>query len=132
MLETWLVAIVGGAAGSGLTLVARYAAIPSEVRHHDRQIGDIDRDLDRYAADEYTRLRNAVLPGLVPRLEPTHLPRVLIPQRCWHTMSASRSHGRCSSTATSRLGAPANTAKSSCLRLGSTGHIDGCRRASHR
>jgi hypothetical protein len=66
MLETWLVAIVGGAAGSVLTLLARYAAVPAEVDQHNRQVADIDRDLDRFAADAYASLRNVVLAGLAP------------------------------------------------------------------
>lgn len=57
-------AIAGGAVGSIFTVAIRYAAVPSEVRHNDRQIVDIDRDLDRFAADEYARLRNA-LPRLL-------------------------------------------------------------------
>lgn len=57
-------AIAGGAVGSIFTVAIRYAAVPSEVRHNDRQIVDIDRDLDRFAADEYARLRNE-LPKLL-------------------------------------------------------------------
>jgi hypothetical protein len=57
-------AIAGGAVGSIFTVAIRYAAVPSEVRHNDRQIIDIDRDLDRFAADEYARLRNE-LPKLL-------------------------------------------------------------------
>jgi hypothetical protein len=67
MLETWLVAVVGGAAGSLLTLLARYAAVPAEVDQHDRQVADIDSDLDRYAADEYARHRNVALAALAPK-----------------------------------------------------------------
>lgn len=57
-----VVALAGGAIGSVLTTLARYSAVPAEVRQHDRQIAEIDADLDRFAADEYARLRNAVLP----------------------------------------------------------------------
>jgi hypothetical protein len=52
--------VVGGAAGSVLTLLARYAAVPAEVDQHDRQVADIDRDPDRFAADAYASLRNVV------------------------------------------------------------------------
>lgn len=65
MPDSLLVAIAGGAVGSAITLAGRYAAVPSEVRHHDRQIAEIDQDLDRFAADEYARLRNVVLPQLL-------------------------------------------------------------------
>jgi hypothetical protein len=65
MPDSLLVAVAGGAVGSVLTLAGRYSAVPSEVRHHDRQIAEIDRDLDRFAADEYARLRNVELPELL-------------------------------------------------------------------
>jgi hypothetical protein len=64
-----VIALAGGAVGSVLTAVStaviRYGAVPAEVRHNDRQIAEIDRDLDRFAADEYTRLRNVELPKLL-------------------------------------------------------------------
>jgi len=52
MLETWLVAIVDGAAGSILTLLARYAAVPAEVDQHDRQVADIAATLKPSARGE--------------------------------------------------------------------------------
>jgi hypothetical protein len=66
-------ALAGGAIGSLITAGVRYAAIPSEVRQHDRQIAEIDWDLDRFAADEYARLRNVVLPEVLPPTGVTHL-----------------------------------------------------------
>jgi hypothetical protein len=61
---------VGGTVGSVLTLAGRYASMPAEVRHHDREIAEIERDLDRFAADEYARLRNVLLPQLLgPSIE---------------------------------------------------------------
>lgn len=66
-----VIALAGGAVGSVLTAVStaviRYGAVPAEVRHNDRQVADIDRDLDRFAADEYARLRNVELPKLLSR-----------------------------------------------------------------
>jgi hypothetical protein len=56
----------GGVAGSVLTVLACYAAVPAEVDQHNRQVADIDDDLDRYAADEYARLRNVALASLAP------------------------------------------------------------------
>jgi hypothetical protein len=78
MLDTWLVAIAGGAAGSVLTLLARYAAVPAEIRHHDRQVADIDRDLDRYTADEYVRLRTVLYEIKRPGGEPAQLAPELV------------------------------------------------------
>jgi hypothetical protein len=70
--DSLLVALAGGAIGSALTTLSRYSAVPSEVRQHDRQIAEIDADLDRFAADEYARLRNVELPQLLsPQLVQT-------------------------------------------------------------
>jgi hypothetical protein len=49
-------ALAGGAIGSALTMLARVGNAPAEVDHHDRRIRDIDADLERFVADEHTRL----------------------------------------------------------------------------
>jgi hypothetical protein len=56
MADPVLIAVAGGAAGSVLTLLARTVKVPAEVSHHDRSIQDIDADLERFIADEHTRL----------------------------------------------------------------------------
>ncbi len=70
-----LIAVAGGAAGSVLTMLARVVTVPAEVGRHDQRVRDIDADLERYVADEHTRLvfeaselraegRSAAPPGL--------------------------------------------------------------------
>lgn len=50
------IAVAGGSIGTLLTLLS---SVPEQIRHHDRQIGDVDGDLAQWVADEMVRLERA-------------------------------------------------------------------------
>lgn len=70
MADSLLVAVAGGAVGSVLTILARYGAVPAEVRQHDQETTDMDRDLNRFAADESARLMGVIFEIRFPNQEP--------------------------------------------------------------
>ena len=86
---SWLVLVAAGAAGSVLTMLARYAAIPSQVRHHDRQVADIDQDIDVFAADEISRLMDLVFRIRFPNQELPKVAKPVIAYECAQAVGAS-------------------------------------------
>jgi hypothetical protein len=87
---SWLVLVAAGAAGSVLTMLTRYTAIPAQVRHHDRQVADIDGDLDRFAADECARLMSIVYAIRFPNhTEDDGRPKVVVALECGQAVARS-------------------------------------------
>ena len=56
-LGTLGVALAGGSIGTALTLIA---TVPAQVKHHDRQVRDLDDDLGQYVSDDMVRLERAL------------------------------------------------------------------------